>query len=125
MPEFIDPVFTKQAQNARFQSKKKAFWACFRENSVYNFGHRKQATVGRQQCREASEVRPATEGRLAHELPRTSTVAGTPFMVVQYSDSYWNNRILLEVTTLVLKDSWALLHSPISFIYVLSTENKT
>jgi hypothetical protein len=32
----------KQAQNARFKSlkMKKTFWACFRENWVYEFGHR-------------------------------------------------------------------------------------
>jgi hypothetical protein len=86
---------------------------------------RMQATVGRQQCREPCEIRPGTEDRLAHELPCTLTEAGTPFMVVQYSDSYWNIGILLEVTSLVLKDSCALLHSHIFFIYVLSKENKT
>jgi hypothetical protein len=32
VPEFIDPVFTKT-------SPKRSFWACFRENWVYKFGH--------------------------------------------------------------------------------------
>jgi hypothetical protein len=37
------PCFRKkQAQNARFQSFKRAFWACFRENWVYKFGHRQR-----------------------------------------------------------------------------------
>jgi hypothetical protein len=42
VPEIIDPVFAKTSQNARFLlSEKRAFWARFRENWVYNFGHRK------------------------------------------------------------------------------------
>ncbi len=35
----LDPVFGKTSQNARFLKRKRAFWACFRENWVYKFGH--------------------------------------------------------------------------------------
>jgi hypothetical protein len=35
----LDPVFTKTSPNRTFQWLKRAFWACFRENGVYKFGH--------------------------------------------------------------------------------------
>jgi hypothetical protein len=32
VPEILDPVFAKTSQ-------KRSFWACFRENCVFKFGH--------------------------------------------------------------------------------------
>ena len=41
VPEFIDPRFREnKAKPLVFSHRKRAFWACFRENWVYNFGHR-------------------------------------------------------------------------------------
>jgi hypothetical protein len=41
VPEFIDPRFRENKPKALvFSHVKRAFWACFRENCVYNFGHR-------------------------------------------------------------------------------------
>ncbi len=41
MPELIDPRFRENKPKALvFSNRKRAFWACFRENRVYNFGHR-------------------------------------------------------------------------------------
>ncbi len=46
VPEFIDPVFAKTSpKTIVFSHRKRAFWACFRENWVYNFGHRTVATL--------------------------------------------------------------------------------
>ncbi len=40
VPEFIDPCFREnQPKTLVFSHRKRAFWACFRENWVYNFGH--------------------------------------------------------------------------------------
>jgi hypothetical protein len=40
VPEFIDPRFCENKPKALvFSHRKRAFWACFRENCVYNFGH--------------------------------------------------------------------------------------
>jgi hypothetical protein len=41
VPEFIDPFFAKTSTNKTlvFNQWKRAFWACFRENWVYKFGH--------------------------------------------------------------------------------------
>ncbi len=40
VPEFIDPRFREnKLKTLIFSHRKRAFWACFRENSVYNFGH--------------------------------------------------------------------------------------
>jgi hypothetical protein len=37
--EFIDPRFREnQPKTLVFSHRKRAFWACFRENWVYNFG---------------------------------------------------------------------------------------
>jgi hypothetical protein len=41
VPEFIDLRFRENKPKALvFSHWKRAFWACFRENWVYNFGHR-------------------------------------------------------------------------------------
>jgi hypothetical protein len=41
VPEFIDPRFREnKPKTLVFSHRKRAFWACFRENCVYNFGHR-------------------------------------------------------------------------------------
>ncbi len=41
VPEFIDPRFRENKPKTLVCSHgKRAFWACFRENWVYNFGHR-------------------------------------------------------------------------------------
>ena len=41
MPEIIDPVFAKTKKKRSFSIEgKRAFWACFRENWVYKFGHK-------------------------------------------------------------------------------------
>jgi hypothetical protein len=40
VPEFIDPRFREnKPKTLVFSHRKRAFWACFRENFVYNFGH--------------------------------------------------------------------------------------
>jgi hypothetical protein len=40
VPEFIDPRFREnKPKTLVFSHRKRAFWACFRENSVYNFRH--------------------------------------------------------------------------------------
>ncbi len=40
VPEFIDPRFREnKPKTLVFSHRKRAFWACFRENWVYNFGH--------------------------------------------------------------------------------------
>ncbi len=40
VPEFIDPRFREnKPKTLVFSHWKRAFWACFRENRVYNFGH--------------------------------------------------------------------------------------
>ncbi len=40
VPEFIDPRFREnKPKTLVFSHWKQAFWACFRENWVYNFGH--------------------------------------------------------------------------------------
>jgi hypothetical protein len=40
VPEFIDPRFREnKPKTLVFSHRKQAFWACFRENCVYNFGH--------------------------------------------------------------------------------------
>jgi hypothetical protein len=40
VPEFIDPRFREnKPKTLVFSHRKRAFWACFRENCVYNFGH--------------------------------------------------------------------------------------
>ncbi len=40
VPEIIDPVFRENQPKRSFSIKwKRAFWACFRENWVYKFGH--------------------------------------------------------------------------------------
>ncbi len=40
VPEFIDPRFREnKPKTLVFSHRKLAFWACFRENCVYNFGH--------------------------------------------------------------------------------------
>jgi hypothetical protein len=38
VPEFLDPRFHENKPKTKI--KKIAFWSCFRENCVYNFGHR-------------------------------------------------------------------------------------
>jgi hypothetical protein len=39
--EFIDPRFREnKPKTLVFSHRKRALWACFRENCVYNFGHR-------------------------------------------------------------------------------------
>jgi hypothetical protein len=39
-PEFIDPRFREnKPKTLVFSNRKRAFWACFREHCVYNFGH--------------------------------------------------------------------------------------
>ncbi len=41
VPEFIDPCFCEnKPKTLVFSHWKRAFWACFHENWVYNFGHR-------------------------------------------------------------------------------------
>jgi hypothetical protein len=41
VPEFIDPSFREnKPKTLVFSHTKRAYWACFRENCVYNFGHR-------------------------------------------------------------------------------------
>ncbi len=41
VPEFIDPRFREnKPKTLLFSHRKRAFSACFRENCVYNFGHR-------------------------------------------------------------------------------------
>jgi hypothetical protein len=41
VPEFIDPRFREnKPKTLVFSHRKQAFWACFRENCAYNFGHR-------------------------------------------------------------------------------------
>jgi hypothetical protein len=46
VPEFIDPRFREnKPKTLVFSHRKRAFWACFRENCVYNFGHRTVATL--------------------------------------------------------------------------------
>jgi hypothetical protein len=43
VPEFIDPRFRENKPKTLVLShRKRAYWACFRENCVYNFGHRGQ-----------------------------------------------------------------------------------
>jgi hypothetical protein len=45
VPEFIDPRFREnKTKPPVFSHWKRAFWACFRKNCVYNFGHRSTAT---------------------------------------------------------------------------------
>jgi hypothetical protein len=45
VPEFIDPRFREnKPKTLVFSHRKRAYWACFRENCVYNFGHRTVAT---------------------------------------------------------------------------------
>jgi hypothetical protein len=40
VPEFIDPRFREnKPKTLVFSHRKRAVWACFRENWVYNFGH--------------------------------------------------------------------------------------
>ncbi len=40
VPEFIDLRFRENKPKMLvFSHRKRAFWACFRENCVYNFGH--------------------------------------------------------------------------------------
>ncbi len=40
VPEFIDPRFREnKLKTLVFSHRKRAYWACFRENCVYNFGH--------------------------------------------------------------------------------------
>jgi hypothetical protein len=40
VPEFIDPRFREnKPKTLVFSHRKRAFWACFRENCVYSFGH--------------------------------------------------------------------------------------
>jgi hypothetical protein len=40
VPEFIDPRFREnKPKTLIFSHRKLAFWACFRENMVYNFRH--------------------------------------------------------------------------------------
>ncbi len=40
VPEFIDPRFREnEPKTLVFSHRKRAFWACFRENYIYNFGH--------------------------------------------------------------------------------------
>ncbi len=40
VPEFIDPRFREnKPKTLVFSHRKRAFWASFRENCVYNFGH--------------------------------------------------------------------------------------
>jgi hypothetical protein len=46
VPEFIDPRFHEnKPKTLVFSHRKRAFWACFRENCVYNFGHRSCRTA--------------------------------------------------------------------------------
>ncbi len=41
VPEFIDPRFREnKPKTLVFRHRKRAFWASFRENCVYNFGYR-------------------------------------------------------------------------------------
>ncbi len=41
VPEFLDPRFREnKPKTLVFSHWKRAFWACIRENCVYNFGHR-------------------------------------------------------------------------------------
>jgi hypothetical protein len=41
VPEFIDPRFREnKPKTLVFSHRKRAVWACFRENCVCNFGHR-------------------------------------------------------------------------------------
>jgi hypothetical protein len=41
VPEFIDPVFAKTSTKRSFSViENERFWAYFRENGVYKFGHR-------------------------------------------------------------------------------------
>ncbi len=47
VPEFIDPRFREnKPKTLIFSHRKRAFWACFRENWVYNFGHRRDLREG-------------------------------------------------------------------------------
>jgi hypothetical protein len=47
VPEFIDPRFREnKPKTLIFSHRKRAFWACFRENWVYNFGHSGQPWIG-------------------------------------------------------------------------------
>jgi hypothetical protein len=40
VPEFIDPRFREnKPKTLVFSHRKRAYWACFRENYVYNFRH--------------------------------------------------------------------------------------
>jgi hypothetical protein len=45
--EFIDPRFRENKHKTLvFSHRKRAFWACFRENCVYIFRHSRQLSVG-------------------------------------------------------------------------------
>jgi hypothetical protein len=47
VPEFIDPRFRENKPKALvFSHWKRAFWACFHENWVYNFGHSCEINCG-------------------------------------------------------------------------------
>ncbi len=47
VPEFKDPRFRENKPKMLvFSHWKRAFWACFRENCVYNFGHGRQFNFG-------------------------------------------------------------------------------
>jgi hypothetical protein len=55
MPEFIDPRFREnKSKMLVFSHRKRAFWACFRENCVHNFGHKTMSTLVRESDKKLS-----------------------------------------------------------------------
>jgi hypothetical protein len=78
VPEFIDPLFREnKPKTLVFSHWKQAFWACFRENWVYNFRHssraRKLSPVHRGEefpCTKQQPVQTLTNCRDSIELTR-------------------------------------------------------
>ncbi len=72
MPEFIDPRFRENKPKTLVCShRKRAFWAWFRENWVYNFGHWSHWSSKKIKKLAASLFRPRTNP-ICHQKPNPS-----------------------------------------------------
>jgi hypothetical protein len=71
VPEFIDPRIRENKPNTLvFSHCKRAFWACFHENWVCNFGHRYRLSAWPAGTKPYLSYWPARLHRLAKSIPR-------------------------------------------------------
>ncbi len=86
VPEFIDPRFREnKPKTLVFSHRKRALWACFRENRVYNFRHRLGGSF---------QIRSCVEREISWFLPSRPPPPHAPFLV---ADKFYSVQVLPNV----------------------------